>query len=187
MATSHIRETLMTGGNRNVSKNRKSAPSLDVFDPHIAMRDLQNSRTFDFETNESLCLTDRGIVVDKDRHQVPVDNLSDCVSGGNNLPLVPVVDSDITLQRISVSESAQESRLLTGFCFHNLPAPGNFSSPSALLVQIPRKAVNPVEVGLRALHVPLSDSLLTLLLLLKPCLLLGGHRGHASQLLRTRW
>src|SRR5580693_4995495 len=111
------------------------------------MRDLQDPSALDFEADESLRLAKCRIVIDENRHEVPVHHLADRIPCRNEFPLIPIVNLDVSLKCVGVRERTDNSRPLTLLCFDYLTAVDNFSTSSALFVQVARVPIAPIKIG----------------------------------------
>ena len=99
--------------------------------PRYGFSQMLRNETFPVP-NCSICsamtpggLSGRGIVVDHDRHDVPVDDVCECVAAGDDVQLIPAALRDERLHRVAIAERSDGSRTLAGVHPHDVAAPAD--------------------------------------------------------------
>src|ERR1035441_7803425 len=109
---------------------------------------------FDLNPNQPVLAEPGRVVVEEDRHHVPIEDVNHLVAARNDVVLVPVVDLDVAAEFVLVPDGRQQPRLLALFRPHNLTAPSHDSARRAAFVILAAIAIGAVEIGLRTAHVP---------------------------------
>src|ERR1017187_4145863 len=142
--------------------------SWKLFQPDVAVRDFDNAGPLNFNRDRSLRPAEFRIRIHKNGHDMPVDDVGERVSVGDDLHLVPLTRFDKGFQFIGAAESRKEGWLLARLGGHNLTTPRDDAARRILLVQLARIFVVEVEIGLVARNIPLGVLALEILLPLPP-------------------
>src|SRR5262245_33390982 len=109
----------------------------------------------DFDADDAALPGLRGVLVDQDREDVPVQDVGHLVADGDDVELVPVFLLVIAVDDGRFSQRGEEPRILALFGPHELSLPRDDPASGGLLVELPGVAVAGIEIVLGAPHVPL--------------------------------
>ena len=87
------------------------------------MSDFKNARSFNFKCNHTLRPAELWIGVEKDSHDVPIDDVGEHISFRNNLHLVPLTRFYYGFQRIRTGKNGEQRRLFSRFGGYHLSTP----------------------------------------------------------------
>src|SRR5450759_62989 len=106
--------------------------SLTHLNPEIA--ETHFAGAFDLNPDQAVLAELGRVVVDEDRHHVPVDDVNHLVAARDDVDLVPVVDLDVAAEFVLVAQRGQQARLLALFRPYHLTAPGHDAERGAAFV-----------------------------------------------------
>ena len=70
------------------------------------------------------------------------------------MDLIPIINLDVTFQRVGIAQHGEQSRLLSLLCSHDLPAPGNDPAARTLLVKLTAIPSDEIKIGLVSFQIP---------------------------------
>lgn len=87
---------------------------------------------------------------------MPVDDMGHHVSASDKMQLVPIVHMDVTGQLLTIPQRRQQPRTLILLGSDELSPPSDDAASGRLLIELPGIPIAPIEIELRAEHVPLG-------------------------------
>ena len=89
------------------------------------------------------------VIVEKDTHDVTVQDLRHLMAARDDMQLVPVVDLVIAAEFVDVAQCGKQARFLFLLRLHNITTPRNNSAAGCLFVKLSSETVTGVKIVLR--------------------------------------